>query len=47
MKKTYEEPEIVIELFSGEDVIVCSDWGGGGDGGEDDPIVINGIGGDM
>ena len=43
MKKTYEEPELIIKFFPGTDVIVCSDpWGGGG--GEiidpDDPITI-------
>ncbi len=26
MKKTYEEPRLLIDLFPGQDVIVCS-WG--------------------
>lgn len=40
MKKPYEEPVLVIELFEGPDIIAFS-WGGGG-GYEDDPIIING-----
>ena len=39
MKKPYEDPEIIIEFFPAEDVIVCS-WGGEGGGDEpDDPII--------
>lgn len=42
MKKPYEEPEVVIELFPGEDVIICSII----EEPEDpDPIVINSTGG--
>ncbi len=48
MKKTYDEPEILIELFPGQDVITGSGFGGGGgnnDDNPDDPIIITGFGG--
>lgn len=47
MKKPYEAPELVIELFTGRDVIVCS-WGEELPGDDDlDPIIIDpGKGGD-
>ena len=41
MKKEYKEPKIVIELFPGQDVIACSDWGGEG-GGEEGEGTLGG-----
>ena len=37
MKKPYEEPELIIELFLDTDIIVCSGWGGESGGDEPDP----------
>ncbi len=39
MKKTYEEPKIIIELFPGQDIVTFS---GGSGGGSDDPPFPNG-----
>ena len=36
MKKPYEDPVLIIEIFPGPDIIAFS----GGEGGEDDPPVI-------
>ena len=38
MKREYEEPQIVIELFQDQDVIVCSDYSGEIPGDGDEPI---------
>ncbi len=38
MKKPYEDPVLIIEIFPGPDIIAFS-WGGGGG---DEPIVFNG-----
>ena len=39
MKKPYEEPVLVIELFEGPDIIAFSIGGGGGDEGGDGPGI--------
>lgn len=41
MKKPYEEPVLIIELFEGPDIIAFS-GGEGGDDEEDPIIIING-----
>ena len=43
MKKQYEKPKIIIELFSEQDVIVCS-WGENPEDPGDDIITGNGRG---
>ena len=45
MKKEYEEPIIIIELFPGQDIIVCSMGTNPEDPG-DDPITFDSIGGE-
>lgn len=40
MKKVYEEPKLIIELFPGQDIVTFSGGGYGGDE-DDEPIIIN------
>ena len=39
MKKPYEEPVLIIELFDGPDIIAHSMGGGGSDEGGDGPGI--------
>ncbi len=44
MKKPYEDPVLIIELFPGQDIIAFSMGGGSGDEGGDDEEPSIGFG---
>ena len=49
MKKPYEDPALIIELFPGPDIIAFSagHGGEGGNGDDEDEPILGGLGGDF